>query len=112
MSERPLCAAEGCTNTVPDRVGRGRPFLYCSTTCRPTSAKAHQKAFSVEVDHEPTLPDERPVGRVWSVRLRRGERYVVIATELGRPSAENLAAQINDLLDGPINRKGMTSTKI
>jgi hypothetical protein len=32
------------------------------------------------------------------VQLRRGKRSVVVANELGRPSAEHLAAQINGLL--------------
>ena len=49
--------------------------------------------------------DERPTGRVWSVQLRRGTHTVVVATELGRPSAENLAAQIGALLnDRPPNK--------
>jgi hypothetical protein len=42
--------------------------------------------------------DGRPVGRVWLVRLRRGARSVVVASELGRPSADHLARQIAGLL--------------
>jgi hypothetical protein len=106
MSAPAVCAREGCTNTVPERIGRGRPFLYCSPACRPSPAKAHREVLSVEIDHEPTPPDERPAGRVWSVRLRRGERHVVIVTELGRPSAENLAAEITGLLDPPPPKRG------
>jgi hypothetical protein len=52
----------------------------------------------VEVDHEPTPDDERPTGRVWLVRLPRGTQGVVIAAELGRPSADLLAGQLHELL--------------
>jgi hypothetical protein len=33
------------------------------------------------------------------VRLRRGQRSVIVATGLRRPAAERLAAQVADLLD-------------
>ena len=112
MSEGVICAAEGCTNVVPKRMGRGRPFIYCAPTCRPTAPKHHPPPLEVEVEHEPTPADERPTGRVWSVQLRRGTHTVVVATELGRPSAENLAAQINVLLDDQPRAKEITSTKI
>ena len=61
----------------------------------------------VEVDHEPTADDERPAGRIWLVRLRRGEQAVVIAAELGRPSAEHLAGQLNTLLATRRRSKGV-----
>ena len=107
-----ICAAEGCTNAVPQRTGRGRPFIYCSPACRPTAAKHHRAPLEVDVDHAPTPADERPAGRVWSVQLRRGTHTVVVATELGRPSAENLAAQISLLLSDRPPTKEITSTKI
>jgi hypothetical protein len=103
MSEPRICAAPGCTNTVPAQTGRGRPFVYCSPQCRPTPVKGHREPLVAEIDHEPTSADKRPLGRVWSVQLRRGSRRVVLASELGRPSAENLAADINGLLgDVPV----------
>jgi len=52
----------------------------------------------VEVGHEPVDDEGRPIGRVWFVRLRRGNRHVVVATELGRPSADHLANQIADVV--------------
>jgi hypothetical protein len=60
----------------------------------------------VEVDHTPTPDNERPTGRVWLVRMRRGTRTVVIAAELGRPSADHLAAQLNELLATRRRAKG------
>jgi len=39
------------------------------------------------------------------VRLRRGERSVIVAIGLGRPSADHLANQISDLLE-PIEPAG------
>jgi len=53
----------------------------------------------VEVDHEPTPDHARPRGRIWMVRLRRAGDTVVIASELGRPSADHLAGQISALLN-------------
>ena len=44
------------------------------------------------------VPRGRPAQRVWTVRLRRGPRVVVIATDLGWPSAHALARQLNDLI--------------
>jgi hypothetical protein len=55
--------------------------------------------LSVEVDSEGEEGTGRPTGRVWLVRLRRGKAEVVIAAELGRPSAEHLAGQISQLID-------------
>jgi hypothetical protein len=75
------CAAPGCDEHVV-RTGRGRAGVH----------------VVVEVDHQPTPDNERPTGRVWIVRLRRGTQSVVIAAELGRPSADLLAGQLNELL--------------
>jgi hypothetical protein len=61
----------------------------------------------VEVDHEPTPDEERPAGRIWLVRLRRGDQAVVIAAELGRPSADHLAGQLNSLLATRRRSKGV-----
>ena len=49
------------------------------------------------------LGDDVVGGRVWLVRIRRGQREVVVASELGRPSAERLAGQIAELI-GPLRR--------
>ncbi len=59
----------------------------------------------VEVDHPAESLDGRRVQRVWTVRLRRGHRTVVIAEDLGWPSANALAAQLEDLL-GPARQTG------
>ena len=69
--------------------------------------KIHRHRIDVEVDHVPTGDGERPSGRVWSVGLRRGTRLVVVATELGRPSADNLANQISDLLNDHPRAQGV-----
>ncbi|MDQ3781895.1 MAG: hypothetical protein M3349_03035 [Actinomycetota bacterium] len=89
------CAAPGCANPVPRRPGPGRPAIYCSPDCR-TNRRRPQ--VHVEIDHPDTSPDGRPVQRVWTVRLRRGEHVVVIANDLGWPSANALAGQLHDLL--------------
>jgi hypothetical protein len=107
MSADAICAAPGCENRVT-RGGRGRPPIYCSPDCRPAARGRSGVNVVVEVDHEPTPDDERPAGRIWLVRLRRGEQCVVIAAELGRPSAEHLAAQLNALLATRRRAKGAT----
>lgn len=81
------CAAPGCTNPIERRHRRGRPPLYCSSSCRRRAAHV-----TVEVTHEELTG--RPIGRVWLVRLRRRNHTVVIADGLGRPSADYLADQI------------------
>lgn len=42
-----------------------------------------------------------PVSLTWLIRLRRGPRQVVIATGLGRPSADHLATQIDNVINPP-----------
>ena len=102
-----VCAAPGCDKPLSTRSGRGRPALYCSPECRPAGRGRSGIHVVVEVDHEPTLDDERPAGRIWLVRLRRGNQAVVIAAELGRPSADHLAAQLNSLLATRRRSKGV-----
>ena len=95
------CATPGCDQPVP-RGGRGRPALYHSPACRAAAYRRTRRdphaPITVEVDHGSTSAKQRPAGRVWLVRLRRADRAVIVATGLGRPSAEHLAHQINQLL--------------
>jgi hypothetical protein len=43
---------------------------------------------------------------VWFVKICRGRRHVVVATDLGRPSADHLAAQIEVLIRPPQRTEG------
>jgi hypothetical protein len=93
------CQGPGCANPIPQTSRRGRPTAYCSPACRPSSYKARRpRRITVEVDHEPTETGARPTGRVWSVQLSRGTKSVVVASGLGRPSADHLAGQLSQLL--------------
>jgi len=94
------CAAPGCTNRLPRTNRPGRPAIYCSADCRPTRTRAAVRRADVvvEVDHPDSSPDGRPTERVWAVRLRRGQHVVVIADDLGWPTANALAHDLNDLL--------------
>ena len=93
------CQAVGCTNEVAQTSTRGRPALYCSPACRPSSPKRRSaRLLSVEIGHEPTEPGSRPIGRVWFVQLGDGTTSVVVASGLGRPSADHLAGQLSELL--------------
>jgi len=98
-----ICAAAGCDNPVLRRPGPGRPAIYCSPDCRPTRCRP---GIVVEVEHPDESPDGRQPQRVWTVRLRRGRRVVVIADSLGWPSAHALAAQLEDLLGRARQRGG------
>jgi hypothetical protein len=84
---------------LPAQSGRGRRRIYCSARCRSISV-ARNGALRVEVDHAGDDESKRPTGRVWLVRMRRGKDEVIVATELGRPSADHLAAQIAQLIGG------------
>ncbi len=92
-----VCATPGCTKPLPAPAGRGRPRVYCSPQCR-TSSASRSGRVSVEVDHELDEDGCRPAGRVWLVKMRRGRREVIVASELGRPSADHLAGQIAELI--------------
>ena len=95
------CARPGCPNPLI-RKARGRPPLYCSAACRHLVArKGPTPRLVVEVDAEAGDATGRPMGHVWLVRLRRGERSVEVATSLGRPSAEYLARELRDLIEPP-----------
>jgi hypothetical protein len=97
------CARLGCNNPVK-RNPRGRPTLYCSPRCRPSHAKTSR--IVVEVEHPETCIDGRSPERVWTVRLRRGSKVVVIAEALGWPSANALASELTDVLIGSSRQRG------
>jgi hypothetical protein len=63
---------------------------------------------SVAVEHGSTSAKNRPTGRVWLVRLRRGDRAVIVVAGLGRASADHLAHQINQPLHPTPLAKGDT----
>ncbi len=99
-----FCARPGCPQPVV-RNPRGRPRLYCTPACRTEAHRqrppdAHQPLL-VEVDHGSTSSRGRPAGHVWLVRLRRGHHQAIIAVGLGRPSADDLARQLRDVIDPP-----------
>ena len=96
------CAAPGCDQTVA-RAVTGRPARFCSQACRARAHRASQRdkaePVSVEVDMGSAGSRGRPIDQAWMVRLRRGQRSVIVAVGLRRPAAERLAAQVADLLD-------------
>jgi hypothetical protein len=96
------CARPGCTKTF-SRTGKGRPRIFCSPECYDA---VHKARLRVEVGYEQVPEAERPTGRIFLVRLCRGNRSVVVATELGRPSADHLARQIEDLIRSRRRAKG------
>jgi len=92
-----ICAADSCHNEVPTKHRPGRPSIYCSPECRP-SFVGRGSGVTVAVGHEPTADDARPSGRIFFVELRKGKHSVVVANEIGRPSAEDLARRVNEVL--------------
>lgn len=101
------CQAPGCTNPVTQTSPTGRRTRYCSPACRPSSHKARRaRRLTVEIDHEPTEAGVRPLGRVWFVQLSSGTKSVIVASGLGRPSADHLAGQLSELLGRGERAKG------
>jgi hypothetical protein len=101
------CAASGCDNPVPDRNGTpGRPFIYCSPHCRPSSKpRRYRPPLAVDV-HQDDRDDANP--RSWTVALRRGADTVTIRTDLGRFSATALARDLQHLIHPPRHEGGRT----
>jgi hypothetical protein len=104
MPHPATCARPGCPNPVP-RNTTGRPAIYCSPTCRPSWRRPSRRRITIDIDHPNTSPDGRPTERVWTVTLRRGLHTVVIADNLGWPSARALAQQLEHVLYGPVPPK-------
>ncbi len=81
----------------------GRPAKFCSPACRVRAHRASQCEAAapvlVEVDMGSATSRGRPPERAWMIRLRRGERSVIVAFGLRHSAAERLAGQIADLLD-------------
>jgi hypothetical protein len=97
----PTCEAPGCAQAL-ERATTGRPARFCSPACRARYHRAAQRAqlVSVEVDFGSASSRGRPPERAWMVRLRRGQRSVIVTIGLTRAAADRLAAQLTDLLAG------------
>jgi hypothetical protein len=84
------------------RAETGRPARFCSPACRVRSHRAATKdkaqPISVEVDLGSASSRGRPIERAWLVRLRRGQRSVIVAIGLRRAAADRLAEEIADLV--------------
>jgi hypothetical protein len=100
----PGCAAPGCANPLPAH-GPGRPASFCSQACRARAYRQRQRqrqrqreTIVAEVDLGSTSSKGRTEGRVWLVRLRRGNESVIIAIGLSRMRADALAERITKLL--------------
>jgi hypothetical protein len=96
VSGQVVCAADGCENTFSRRPGRqGRPQIYCSPPCRPSY---NRPPVMIEVEQDEN--DDVEHGRDWTVRLRRGERVLVVREALGRFSATVFAAELSAIVTG------------
>lgn len=101
------CARPDCTNPVIRPRHRGRPPIYCSPECRTrTQRRPPNPPILIEVDHGSLTAQGRPAGRVWLVRISHGQQTVIVATGLGRTTADNLAAQITAVLRPRSTTKG------
>ena len=96
------CAAPDCDNPI-GHATTGRPARYCSNACR---ARAHRyRHTTIPTVAEVAMGSASSRGRhpdnAWLVQLRRGNRTIVVTIGLRRPAADNLAQQINDLINDP-----------
>ena len=106
MSPGRLCAREGCENTVVRRPGQpGRPPIYCSAACRPSGTGASK--ITVELVRTECDDDVSPVRPAWNVQLRKGRRWVIVATAMGQFGAMAFADELRELFE-PVRPKGGT----
>jgi len=63
-----------------------------------------------EVDFGSATSRGRLAEQAWMVRLRRGERDVIVAIGLRRHAADRLAEQITDLLTDRLKRQLLTAS--
>jgi hypothetical protein len=92
------CAAPGCTQKLAEQAA-GRPAQYCSAACRVRAHRhRHAAPVTVEVGYGSATSRGRPPERAWLVRLRRGERSVIVAVGLRHSAADRLATKIAELL--------------
>jgi hypothetical protein len=97
-SPNTTCAAPGCNNPVIRPLGRpGRPPIYCSRECRP-STSGRSEPITVELDQVDPDDEASRVTRSWVVRLRRGHQTVTVGHDLGRFSATALSGELRRLL--------------
>ncbi|MDA8280929.1 MAG: hypothetical protein M0Z63_11010 [Actinomycetota bacterium] len=87
------------------RQGTGRPTRFCSPAC-PVRAHRERQALkhtpiTVEVDYPSASSRGRPAGTAWMVRLRRGDKAVIVAIGRSRAGAERLAEQLIDPVTTP-----------
>jgi hypothetical protein len=98
------CAGPDCTETLTV-TGTGRPARYCSPACRLRAHRARrrdqQRPTTIEIDLGSASSRGRPADQAWMVRIRRGDRSVIVAIGLRRHAAISLAEQIADVLDAP-----------
>lgn len=96
------CAGPGCEEAVP-RTATGRPGRFCSGACRSRAHRRRQRPTEplvAEVDFGSASSRGRAADQAWMVRLRRGDKWVIVAIGLRRPAADRLAEAITDLLGG------------
>ncbi len=95
-------AGPGCSQPIPPP--RHRPARFCSPACRTRSHRAKRAKdapTTVEVDCGSATSRGRPAGAAWMVRLRRGEKAVIVAIGRSRAAAGRLADQLTELVATP-----------
>jgi len=99
-----ICAGPDCTETVLAS-DTGRPARYCSAACRVRAHRARQRSDSqpvtVEIDLGSASSRGRSPDRAWMVRIRCGQRSVIVAIGLRIHAAISLAEQTAEVLGAP-----------
>lgn len=94
------CEAPGCAEELVP-AGQGRPARFCSAACRVRAHRHRQRLAALpvtaEVDFGSARSRGRPRERASMVRLRRGERSVIVAIGLRRTAADRLAESLTEL---------------
>lgn len=98
-----VCAGPDCDTPLTNPAAAGRPARFCSSACRTRSYRQARRDTTAEplvaeVDTGSATSRGRPPDRAWMVRIRRGDRWVIVAFGLRRAHAERIAGQITELI--------------
>ena len=83
MPDRPVCPR--CRAELPAAVGRGRPRLWCSQTCRRAAYEERRAARSGAIGLRVERVVERVEKRVWCVEYR--DRIIEIVAPQSDPAS-------------------------
>ena len=94
-----ICERQGCDQILPEH-SKGRPGRYCSAACRMAVYRKRKRGpVTAEVHFGSATTRSRKEERAWMVKLRRGNKELIVAIGQTRDAAERLTARLNEFLN-------------